>query len=56
MGHDHSHHIPSLKAAFNNFRTYDAPFMTKVGLVLRNNIYKLRTRSNCCGNHGQPGC
>ncbi|MDE3078246.1 MAG: hypothetical protein KGJ86_22710 [Chloroflexota bacterium] len=56
MSHEHSHETPSLKASYNNFRTYDAPFMTKLGLLFRNNFRKLRTRSNCCGNHGQPGC
>ncbi|MDE3077163.1 MAG: hypothetical protein KGJ86_17235 [Chloroflexota bacterium] len=56
MNHEHSHHTPSLKAALANFRTYDAPLAVKIGLLFRNNIRKLRTRSNCCGNHGQPGC
>ena len=54
--HEHSHRSPSLKAVFNNFLTYDAPLTTKVGLFFRNNFHKLRSRSNCCGNHGQPGC
>jgi hypothetical protein len=47
---------PSLSAAFNNWSTYDAPFTTKVRMVFSNNWTKIRTRSNCCGNHGQPGC
>jgi hypothetical protein len=32
------------------------PLGRKVKLVLRNNWTKLRTRSDCCGNHGEPGC
>jgi hypothetical protein len=58
MAHNHPHeHIqPSAKAVFTNFRDYDAPFFTKVGLFFRNNFVKLRSHSNCCGNHGQPGC
>jgi hypothetical protein len=39
-----------------NFSTYDAPFPTKVRLALANSWRKLRTRSDCCGNYGQPGC
>jgi hypothetical protein len=43
-------------AFFANFSTYDAPFPTKVRLALANNWRKVRTRSDCCGNYGQPGC
>jgi hypothetical protein len=43
-------------ALFTNFATYDAPFLTKVRLALGNMWKKVRTRSNCCGNEGQPGC
>jgi hypothetical protein len=59
MSHEHNQHareIPSLKAVFSNFRAYDAPFSTKLGLFFRNNFTKIRNRTNCCGNHGQPGC
>jgi hypothetical protein len=41
---------------FTNFSTYDAPFPSKVRLALANTLKKVRTRSSCCGNHGQPGC
>ena len=47
---------PSIRASLANFREYDAPFATKVKMVFANNAKKFRTRSNCCGNHGQPGC
>ena len=47
---------PSIRAVFSNFRSYDAPFITKVRMAVANNLTKARTRSNCCGNHGQPGC
>lgn len=47
---------PSPLAFFTNWRTYDAPFTEKVRLAFRNNAIKLRQRSDCCGNHGQPGC
>jgi hypothetical protein len=47
---------PSMRQSWENFRNYDAPFATKVRLVLANNLKKARTRSSCCGNLGQPGC
>ncbi|HLY83852.1 MAG TPA: hypothetical protein VKQ71_12745 [Acidimicrobiales bacterium] len=47
---------PSFRVSIANFREYDAPFFTRVRMAFANNMIKLRTRSNCCGNHGQPGC
>ncbi|MEO8538975.1 MAG: hypothetical protein ABI577_04480 [bacterium] len=46
----------SLGNVLTNWREYDAPFGTKLKLLLRNNWTKVRTRSNCCGNDGEPGC
>ena len=43
-------------AALSNFRTYDAPFLTKLRMAAQNNLTKIRNRQDCCGNHGQPGC
>jgi hypothetical protein len=58
MAHEeeHSHSGPSPRAFFTNFRTYDAPFMTKLRLAVRNNVTKIRTKSSCCGHPGEPGC
>lgn len=47
---------PSLGAVVANWRSYPGPFHTKLRLALRNNWIKLSTRSNCCGNLGEPGC
>ncbi len=47
---------PSFRATVTNWRTYDAPFGTKLRMVLRNNWTKFRRRSDCCGNTGEPGC
>jgi hypothetical protein len=44
------------RISLENFRTYDAPLTTKLRMVVSNNLKKVRTRSSCCGNHGQPGC
>ncbi|GEM_PF-805779 len=59
--HQHSHEdeerfVPSIGAFFANFHTYDAPFHVKLRMAFSNNLIKMRTRANCCGNHGQPGC
>ena len=32
------------------------PLLTKARLVLTNNLLKIKNRSSCCGNLGQPGC
>lgn len=47
---------PSIRDFFANFDTYDASLTEKVRLALRNTASKARRRSDCCGNHGQPGC
>ena len=47
---------PSPRHFFDNFSTYDAPFATKLRMAMANNLKKMRTASDCCGNHGQPGC
>ncbi len=47
---------PSLGAVFSNWASYDAPFTTKLRMVVTNNMIKLRNRSDCCGHHGEPGC
>ena len=46
----------SENAFFANLSTCDAPFPAKVRLALANSWRKVRTRSGCCRNYGQPGC
>jgi hypothetical protein len=41
---------------FTNWRTYDGPFLTKLGLTLRNRTKSVVTLKGCCGHLGQPGC
>jgi hypothetical protein len=47
---------PSPRDLFRNFSAYDARVHEKIRLALSNTWKKVRTRSECCGNHGQPGC
>jgi hypothetical protein len=47
---------PSLRDSMTNWRESSLPFLSKLRLTARNNFIKLRTRRNCCGNYGQPGC
>lgn len=46
---------PSLRATLENVRR-PMPLGRKLKRFLRNNWIKVRTGSNCCGNHGEPGC
>ncbi len=48
--------MPSISDFFANFREYDAPFAAKLRMAFSNNLKKMRTRKDCCGNLGQPGC
>lgn len=47
---------PSLSAARANWRRSSLPFGPRLRLVLRNTWRKARTRADCCGDYGQPGC
>ena len=47
---------PSLSAARQNWRRSDLPFLTKLRMATANNWRKMRTRRNCCGHPGEPGC
>ncbi|MEE8470774.1 MAG: hypothetical protein V3S51_05535 [Dehalococcoidia bacterium] len=46
---------PSIGAVFTNLRA-PMPLRRKSWLAMRNNWIKIKTRSNCCGNYGEPGC
>jgi hypothetical protein len=47
---------PNPSDFLNNWRDWDGPFSEKVRLSIKNNLIKARRRSDCCGNHGEPGC
>jgi len=39
-----------------NWRRDDLTFGTKLRLQLKNSWLRIKRRSNCCGNDGEPGC
>lgn len=39
-----------------NWKSSDLPFWEKLAVAARNNAIKIKNRSACCGNHGEPGC
>ncbi|MGZ5383990.1 MAG: hypothetical protein ACXW15_03530 [Acidimicrobiia bacterium] len=47
---------PHPRHVINNWRTSDLPFLEKLALAVKNNAIKMKNRSDCCGNHGEPGC
>ncbi|HUF54801.1 MAG TPA: hypothetical protein VMR52_13705 [Dehalococcoidia bacterium] len=47
--------MPSFRDFFTNLRA-DMPLTRKVQRLVANNLIKLRSRRDCCGNHGEPGC
>jgi hypothetical protein len=47
---------PSPGAAWRNFWKSVLPFAQRVAIAARNNAIKIRTGTDCCGNHGEPGC
>jgi hypothetical protein len=40
----------------SNWRRDDLSLRQKLSMQLRNSWLRLKRRSNCCGNHGEPGC
>jgi hypothetical protein len=45
----------TISEAMENWRQ-PLPLAWKVRLAVRNNLRKIRMRSDCCGNYGEPGC
>jgi hypothetical protein len=45
----------SVSESVDNLRQ-PMPLGRKMKLMVRNNWRKVRTRSDCCGNYGEPGC
>jgi hypothetical protein len=51
--HDQPHGTP--RETWANLRQ-PMPLGRKLRLIARNTWIKIRTRSDCCGNYGEPGC
>jgi hypothetical protein len=45
----------TLQQSLDNLRQ-PMPLGRKLRLLVHNNWIKIRTRSDCCGNYGEPGC
>ena len=54
--HHHHDERPNLRAAISNLRRTGLPWHQVLAQVASNFRLKVVTRSNCCGNYGQPGC
>jgi hypothetical protein len=48
--------MPSFRVSMKNFWSSKLPMAERIRVALRNNAIKARTRQECCGNHGEPGC
>ena len=48
-------HQPVPSEALANLRQ-PMPLGLKIRLVVRNTWRRIRNRSSCCGNYGEPGC
>jgi hypothetical protein len=47
---------PSPRAFFANWNRSDLPFPERLRVAMRNSMIKVRTRKDCCGHEGEPGC
>jgi len=53
---EHDRYRPSIREAFENWSSSDLPFLKKMKLTAKNELIKIRTGRNCCGNIDEPGC
>jgi hypothetical protein len=49
-------HGGSAGESWEIWRQYKGPYWKKVRLGIKNQLIKVRTFSDCCGNYGEPGC
>ena len=48
---------PSMRDSLTNWRQSPLPFLSKMGVALRNYSRRFGVPpKNCCGNYGEPGC
>jgi len=46
---------PNARDFLSNFKV-SSPLSKKLTSFIKNNVIKIKTRKNCCGNLGEPGC
>jgi hypothetical protein len=46
---------PNAKDLLSNLKGPDS-IREKFSAIIKNNLIKIKTRKNCCGHHGEPGC
>ena len=54
--HHHHDERPNFRASIGNLRGTGLPWRQVLAQVMSNFRLKVISRSNCCGNFGQPGC
>ncbi|MGI9667432.1 MAG: hypothetical protein ACR2N2_10055 [Acidimicrobiia bacterium] len=47
---------PNPMSFFNNLASSDLPIRERLSLAAKNTAYKMKNGTDCCGNHGEPGC
>lgn len=47
---------PNLSDIFSNLRSGGQPWYRTLATIALNKWRKLKSRQNCCGNLGAPGC
>ena len=47
---------PNPRDFLGNWKDSDLPLPSRLAKFVKNNAKKAATLSQCCGNHGEPGC
>jgi hypothetical protein len=47
---------PSWRSYVTNWQREDLTFGQKLRMQVKNSWLRVKRRSNCCGNDGEPGC
>ena len=46
----------SFRSYFTNWQRDDLTLVEKMRMQIKNSWLRVKSRSNCCGNDGEPGC
>ena len=47
---------PGFKHVIGNWVRSELDLAERLRLTVKNNAIKIKNGTNCCGNHGEPGC